>query len=100
MRAETEKRVRGEEKTAATLLAQQVQGEKEVAHVTLASLHTKVEEQREEIASLRQQVQQVNREAKDIAVKVIEGASANATLQNLRRSQGAEQPRAAGVREE
>ena len=99
-REESEGKIRQEEQSRAALLAEQVLREKEIAKLKISSLEHRMEEQRAEIISLKDQLQNANREAKEIAVKVIEGASASATLQNLRHIQAAEHVRPVAGRAE
>ena len=84
---EAEDRLRREEKMKADLLAQEMKREKEIAQLKIHSLTERLEQMTTEVAALRTQLMSANHEAKEIALKVIEGAS---TLSNLRRVHSAE----------
>jgi DNA repair exonuclease SbcCD ATPase subunit len=74
-RSETEKRIRTEEEGKAALLSEQAQREKAIADLRITGLTTTVSELQKECTLLKKQLSDANREAKDIAIKVIEGAS-------------------------
>ncbi|PIR49843.1 hypothetical protein COU79_02650 [Candidatus Peregrinibacteria bacterium CG10_big_fil_rev_8_21_14_0_10_54_7] len=87
-----EETVRREEKVKADLLAQNVLREKEIAALKIASLEEKIAGLTADAASLKSQLASASRESKEIALKVIEGAS---SLQNLRRVQAMDRGEAA-----
>ncbi|MBU0457913.1 hypothetical protein KJ652_04345 [Patescibacteria group bacterium] len=73
---ETESRIRKDEEDKAKFVAEEYRREKEVAQLKINTLAAKVKELEEDRDSLKSQLEIANREAKDIAVKVIESGYA------------------------
>ncbi|MBI3619277.1 hypothetical protein HY213_04580 [Candidatus Peregrinibacteria bacterium] len=96
--AETEQRVRREDQIAADLLAERTQGERKLLVARIETLEAHAAELKAENAGLRQQATALSQEARDIAVKVIEG-SANAQNMKSMQNIALEQARGGGRRE-
>jgi len=79
---EGEERARREEKVKADLLAQSVLREKEIAGLKITGLTERLAQLTTETTALKAQLASASKENKEIALKVIEGAT---TMQNLRR---------------
>lgn len=69
---ETEKRIKKEEETKASIVAERTSAEKHIAQATIESLRKRLEESESDVVRLKQELEIANRGVKDIAVKVIE----------------------------
>lgn len=82
---DSEKKIRQEEQTKAELRAQETLREKEIAQLKIASFNHQLEFQAKELDSLRKQLHSASQEAKEIALRVIEGTATAMSLRTMQR---------------